>query len=398
MQENHSRNSKENLVKVLLGSDTYPPDVNGASHFTERLAMGLLGRGHTVHVIAPSPTGRSFTEERHGAVVHRLRSHRYPLVDNFHICMPWEVAPTITRIVDDVAPDVVHVQNHFVTGRFLARTCNKRNVPLVATNHFMPENLVELAPIPRAVQDRVSQMAWRDVGRVFRRAGVVTAPTPRAVELLERSTKLQGATAISCGIDARPYRAAAQRAIHSDVPTILFVGRLDQEKRVNELIDAVAQLPGGVAYRLEIVGDGTCRARWQAQANERGLDGRVIFRGFVDDDQLLDAYGRCDIFVMPGVAELQSLVTLEAMAAGKPVLAADAMALPHLVRPDVNGYLYTPGDSAELSRHLARLLADPKLRERLGQASQRMVMSHSMDATLDAFEAIYARVSPASTR
>ena len=92
---------------------------------------------------------------------------------------------------------------------------------------------------------------------------------------------------------------------------------------------------------------------------------------------------------MPGVAELQSLVTLESMAAGLPVVAADAMALPHLVRPGRNGWLYTPGDVPELTTRLAALLADPAQRRRMGAASREIVAEHAIAATLNRFEGIY---------
>ena len=148
---------------------------------------------------------------------------------------------------------------------------------------------------------------------------------------------------MSCGIDADRYRALPR--VPGDVPTVLFVGRLDQEKRVDELIRAFAALPAGVPGRLEIVGDGARRADWQALADGLGLTERVTFRGFVSEEELLAAYAGADVFCMPGVAELQSLVTLESMAAGLPVVAADAMALPHLVRPGRNGRLYPPATS-----------------------------------------------------
>ncbi len=98
----------------------------------------------------------------------------------------------------------------------------------------------------------------------------------------------------------------------------------------------------------------------------------------MDDDELVTAYRRCAVFCMPGVAELQSLVTLEAMAAGRPVVAADAVALPHLVRPGHNGLLYRPGDVAGLAAALNRLLDDPAARERMGQASREMVARHAL--------------------
>ncbi|MDN5727404.1 MAG: glycosyltransferase, partial [Propionibacteriales bacterium] len=225
--------------------------------------------------------------------------------------------------------------------------------------------------------------------RVFAPALHITAPTPRAIELLEARTKLTG-EALSNGIDPTSYRRAAEKG-ESEIPTVLFVGRLDQEKRVDELIKAFAQLSPDVPARLEIVGDGSCREEWKTLAQQVGLTAdRVTFRGYISEEELVEAYGRCAIFCMPGIAELQSLVTLEAMAAGKPVVCADAMALPHLCRPGQNGWLYEPGDVGELTLRLSTLLGDKAMRARFGQHSQQIANRHSMADTLDRFEEIYA--------
>jgi phosphatidylinositol alpha 1,6-mannosyltransferase len=254
----------------------------------------------------------------------------------------------------------------------------------------MPENLVAYSPIPRVLQRAFRAVAWRDLGRVFGKADVVTAPTPRAVELLVRHAGLRDAFPVSCGIDLERYQAVPHTP--GDVPTVLFVGRLDPEKRVDELIKAFAGLPAGTHARLEIVGDGARREEWTALATDLGVADRVRFRGFVSDEELLEAYAAADLFCMPGVAELQSLVTLEAMAAGLPVVAANAMALPHLVRPGRNGWLYTPGDVAELTTRLAALLGDRATRRRMGTASREIVAEHAIDATLSRFVGIYEQV------
>jgi phosphatidylinositol alpha 1,6-mannosyltransferase len=376
-------------VRILIAHDTYPPDVNGAARFTERLAIGLLGRGHEVHMVAPSVTGRPSTEEQDGVIVHRLPSRRYPLVDQFRICMPWEIAPRLNQILAEVTPDVVHIQGHFLVTRLVSKRARSAGIPIVATNHFMPENLVELVRIPQAVRDAASRIAWRDAAKVLGRGQVITAPTPRAVELLAESAGLPGGIAISCGIDASKYAQAAGRAPARTVPNVLFVGRLDQEKRVDELIRAFAMLPADVPARLEIVGNGSHREDWKSLAEKVGIADRTVFHGFVSEEDLLAAYGRCDVFVMPGVAELQSLVTLESMAAGKPVIAADAMALPHLVHPEENGYLFEPGNVPELAGHLETLLRHPELRAEMGQRSKAIAGQHALSVTLDKFEEIY---------
>jgi phosphatidylinositol alpha 1,6-mannosyltransferase len=377
-------------LRILIGAETYPPDVNGAARFAERLATGLSGRGHEVHVVAPSPTGPAMREVRDGVTVHGVRSHSYYRHDGFQVCMPWQAFPVVSALMAEIDPDVVHTNAHMVVGRGVVRAAHRGGYPLVATNHLMPENLLGYTPIPRLLKLVYNELAWRDLGRVFGKAAAVTAPTPRAVELLVRRAGLVDAFPVSCGIDADRYRALPH--VPGDVPMVLFVGRLDQEKRVDELIRAFAALPAGVPGRLEIVGDGARRQDWGALADGLGIAERVTFRGFVSEDELLAAYAGADVFCMPGVAELQSLVTLESMAAGLPVVAADAMALPHLVRPGRNGWLYTPGDVADLSTRLAALLTDPALRRRMGAASREIVAEHAIEATLDTFEGIYEKI------
>ncbi|WP_125774820.1 glycosyltransferase [Antribacter gilvus] len=378
------------MLRILVGAETYPPDVNGAARFAGRLATGLAARGHDVHVVAPSPTGRPGVEILDGVTVHRVTSKRYQPLEALRLCMPWDAARETAEIMERVDPDVVHTNGHLSVGRGVVNAARRTGRPVVATNHLMPENIVGYLPFPDFVRDALGRWMWRDLGRIYSRAQVITAPTPRAVDLLVERAGLTQAFAVSNGIDTERYRPRPHAPAAE--PTVLFVGRLDPEKRVDELLRAVAMLPDGVRARLEVVGDGVKRAEWTALAASLGIADRVIFRGHVTDDELLEAYARADLFCMPGVAELQSLVTLEAMAAGLPVVAADAMALPHLVRPGANGQLYQPGDVAELSGHLTELLTDVALRERYGAASREIVAVHAIDATLGTFEAMYEKV------
>ena len=97
---------------------------------------------------------------------------------------------------------------------------------------------------------------------------------------------------------------------------------------------------------------------------------------------------------MPGTAELQSLVTLEAMSASTPVLLANAMALPHLVRDGENGYLFTPNNSSELAAKITKLGGLPKDElEAMGKMSREMVEPHSIQGTLQTFEDLYRGAS-----
>lgn len=378
--------------RVLIASDTFPPDVNGAAYFTFRLATGLAERGNQVHVVCQSDQGPPRTETVGGVAVHRLRSVPLLLHPTMRTAVPG-VGRALDRLIAAVRPDVAHVQGHFTIGRGCVAAAGRAGVPVVATNHFMPENFRQYAPVGDRLRAAAGRLAWRDLARVFRRAAHVTAPTPIAAELLTGSGFPGPVEPVSCGIDLRRFAPPAEprswvrkRFELPDRDSVLFVGRLDEEKRLEELIAAARHLPGA---QVLIAGTGVRRLRLERLAARLGVADRVLFLGFVPDADLPRLYGAADVFAMPGVAELQSIATLEAMASGLPVVAADATALPHLVRPGHTGLLYRPGDVPGLARHLATLLAAPDLRESMGEAARAVAAAHDQQRSLALFEEIY---------
>ncbi|GHF83925.1 glycosyltransferase family 4 protein [Amycolatopsis bartoniae] len=386
---------RDGPLRIVVAADTYPPDINGASHFAHGLAAGLAARGHEVHVLCPATTKHDLTETAEGVVVHRIGARRTPFHPTFRVCAPWRVAKSVPALLAAIEPDLVHSQAHFVVGRHAVRVTAAAGVPVVATNHFMPENLLGYGPLPRWSHRLFVRVAWWDLARVLKNASAVTAPTPRAVQLLGQNGVKAAATAISCGVDRDHFASAG--TVTAGAPVILFVGRLDAEKNVHELLQAFASLPAGLGARVELVGDGSERDRLAELATRLGVADRVTLRGFVTDEELVRAYQSCAVFCMPGTAELQSLATMEAMAAGRPVVAADAMALPHLVRPGHNGWLYRPGDVAGLSRTLADVLSDRSVRDAMGRASAELIAGHDVEETLTRFEQLYRRVIEGTT-
>ncbi|MFF2844153.1 glycosyltransferase [Paenarthrobacter sp. NPDC057981] len=383
-------------LTILIAADTYPPHVNGAAQFGYRLAKGMTARGHNVHVLAcRQDKGKSFTEFRDEATVHRLRSHSVFTHEYFRICFPWEIKKEISLLFDKVQPDVVHIQSHYMIGEHVLYEAVKRGIRVIATNHFMPENLNPFLPFPQWFKDIVGRISWKDMGKVMGQADVVTTPTPLAAKAMHQHAFLRKVLPLSNGIDSSAYELHAGEVIepHRN-PTVLFAGRLAEEKHVDVLIEAVAKTPRELNVHLEIVGGGEVRPALEAQVARLGLRDRVKFLGLASDEELREAYIKADIFCMPGTAELQSLVTLEAMSASTPVLLADAMALPHLVREGENGYLFAPNDSAELASKITKLVQLPKNElEAMGKMSREMVEPHSINGTLQTFEDLYRGAS-----
>jgi len=372
-----------------MAADTFPPDVNGAAVFCERLAIGLAERGHDVHIIAPA-SGRQYGTflEEHGGIaltVHRLRSWKWPLHAWLRFAWPWTVQRNTGPILDAVRPDAVHIQSHIIVGRGVARQAYERGIRIVATNHFMPENLLEYTPFGRFTLPLALRIAWSDAAKTYRLANAITTPTRKAAVYLQQAIKGQRVLAISCGIDASRYTARQQRPAGNE---IVFVGRVAPEKQLDVLVKALPLIPAGLHATVRIVGDGEMIPRLTALAEELGVADRVVFTGFVSDSELRAALTNGTVFAMPSTAELQSIASLEAMASGLPVVVADAMALPHLV--DGNGALFVPGDERDLAAKLTAVLAAPDEEYlRMKHRSLEMITAHDITRTLSTFEALY---------
>ena len=375
-----------------MGCDTFAPDVNGAARFSERLAAGLVSRGHDVHVVAPNqafrrkPVGREIIEGEE-MWVHRLPSLRWPPHDWLRFVWPWRSKHYARKVLDSVKPDVVHIQSHIVIGRGLVREAHKRGIPVIATNHVMPENILDFTTLPPLLDKAVVKLAWADAKRTFEMTRAVTTPTRKAAEYLQRTIEISEVYPVSCGLNASNY---TPDLTPRDANRILFVGRLTREKQIDLMLRAVTKLDPALAVTVDIVGGGDQRKHLEHLADELGLGGRVTFHGRVDEDELRRIYSRASVFAMPSVAELQSIATMEAMASGLPVVAADAMALPHLVHDGENGYLFDPTSADDLAAKLTTVLtADADERLRLQEASLEGVKVHDINRTLRTFESLY---------
>lgn len=378
-------------MRVLIGTDTFAPDVNGASGFARDLAVRLSRRGHTVHVIAPSTSlvGDTRVEVFDGEriVVHRLRSLRWPLHEWVRFAPPWEVRSAVGKILDTIHPDIVHVQSFINIGRGLAVETRTRGIPLIATNHVMPENMVAFSGLPRPLHPVVVRFGWNVASSVLRRADVVTSPTPLAAAYLEQNTVLESVVPLSCGVDLARFVPHLGRPPEN---RILYVGRLDPEKNVTTLLCAVALLPVALRATLDVVGDGSQRRNLERLTATLGIADRVRFHGRIDDHALTGMHAKAAVFVMPSTAELQSIATLEAMASGTPVVLADAMALPHLVDRGRNGYLVparNPHAFADAIQSILSLDDDAYLAMR--QHSRQKAIQHDSTEVTRQYENLY---------
>jgi glycosyltransferase involved in cell wall biosynthesis len=172
--------------------------------------------------------------------------------------------------------------------------------------------------------------------------------------------------------------ARRRSGIGPDEPILLSVGRLEANKGFHVLAAALAALHQhgtalGSAWRWVIVGDGPQRTRLERVVTGAGLRPHVLFAGRTDDRALHAWYEAATLFVHPTLYEGSSLVTLEAMAHRRAVVATSAGGLPDKVRPNVNGWLVPPGDPSALAAAISGALGDRDRLARLGAAGRTIV-------------------------
>jgi 1,2-diacylglycerol 3-alpha-glucosyltransferase len=385
-------------MRILLATDTYYPDVNGAAYFTYRLATMLSQRGHNVFVMCPSRSFRNTVSNNNEVTVYGIRSIPIPIYRNFRIS-PLFIPPSVRKAVKQISPDIVHIQNHFLIGKEVVSAAKKLDIPAIGTNHFMPENLVHYLHLPGIAERWVQKLAWRQFVRVFEQLDSVTTPTKTAAALLEKAALNKDVMPVSCGIDLERFKPTndgtylkRRFAIPTDKPVLLYVGRLDKEKKIDVVLRALPDILRITAVHLVLAGLGKEKQNLETLAEKLGIQKAVTFTGFVLDEDLQNIYRVADVFVTAGIAELQSIVTMEAMASGLPVVAVNAMALPELVHNGENGYLFSDGDSEMLAQRVIAILANQSLRARMSEKSLEIIKDHDINKTIEKYESIYSEI------
>lgn len=386
-------------MKILIASDAYyPPNVSGLAYFSYRLATSLARRGNRVFVITPSRKFKNTTTIEDGVVVYGITSVPLPVYNNFRVSPTTFINSNVDKIIKKIKPDVIHIQTHFTIGKLAAETGKKYGIPVVGTNHFMPENLVHYLHLPKPIEKELIHLSWNDFMKVYKNVDYVTTPTVRAANLLKNIGFSKKIEPISNGIDLTRFNPRnngdylkRRYNIPDGIPILLFVGRLDKEKNIDVIIRSMPQILKSKKAHLVVAGTGAVEKSLQSLVEEMKMSKSVTFTGFVPDKDLPALYAIANIFIASGTVELQCIAALEAMATGVPLVAADAVALPELVKEGKNGFLFTPGSHKSLADRIIKIILNKNLARKMHTGSLRIAKMHNMEAVISQFEALYQK-------
>jgi len=386
-------------MRIMIASSTYAPAKNGQAVFTTNLAEGLATRGHKVMVVVDSNHKLESHTLVKGVEVVELGSISLNI---FHSAVHFSPFPgsEVRRLVNSFQPEIVHIQDHYPSCRAAVHEARKQGIKIVGSNHFIPENLAPYVPILSKVKSVFDWVLWKWMLDVYKHVDVISAQSKAAADLIQHQGLRKPILSISCGLDLQIYHPDPKfnQQIYRDrfgidlhKKAFLFLGRLDGEKRIDLLLRAMQRLSRD-DIQMVIAGEGRAEESLHRMAADIQNKRIIVFTGFVPAEDIPGLMNSVDVFIMPSEAELLSISTLEAMACGLPVLLADALALPELVRTGQNGYLFKPGDVEDLVRHMNLMADQPERWEAMGLVSREISLSHSLDLTIQKFETLYTQL------
>jgi 1,2-diacylglycerol 3-alpha-glucosyltransferase len=384
-------------VNILLVSESYWPNADGGALFERRLVLGMVDRGHHVEVWAPGTKATAYTEKDGPYVIRREKSWRFIFNWKYRVSY-WPVWSART-VIRRAKPEVIHIHNFWGMGVFALFWAQIYRIPVLGTNHFMPENALLNVKFLQPLSGILNPLIWAYLVFLHNRCNFVTSPTETAVNLLIEHGLTVPSEAITNGIDTKIFHAGYKTEklrekyklpLHARF--ILYLGRVDGEKRIDLIISALPKIDHKI--HLVIAGFGIAMDELKRQASVLSVSDRVTFTGFIDDEDKPAFYNLAEIFVMSSPAELQGIVLLEAMSSELPLVGVDVAAISELCRDGVNGLLFPQDDSAALAERVNRLTNDDHLRHEFGQASRRIVVeSHSTTYTFDRYETAYQGIN-----
>ena len=361
-------------LRVLVVSESFLPQINGVTNSVRRVLEHLEAEGHDAELVAP--TGPASYA---GFSVTRARGARLPFYKDFRIGL--ETRRRLRKVMVRYQPDVVHIASPATLGYQAARAAGELGIPTVAIYQTDLVGFAERYDVPGGIRAMAALTR-----KIHLQVDRTLAPSRASLTQLEKM-QVPGLARWPRGVDLEQFdpsrRSEALRArLAPDGEQLVgYIGRLAPEKE----LELLAHLDAIDGIRVVIVGGGPEEARL------RKLLPDAAFLGVLHGEELGAAYASLDVFVHTGRHETYCQAAQEALASGVPVVAPNSGG-PIDVVDSGAGFLYTPGDGAELASYVRALVENPHLREQMATTARRSVEGRSWYAVNQALVQHYRDV------
>ncbi|MFH1821275.1 MAG: glycosyltransferase [Methanobacteriota archaeon] len=328
-------------MRIGFFTDTFLPQKNGV--VTSLLSSGseLVRRGHEVSVFCP----KSNVKEFNGMKVHSYPAVTFRPYPEFKIAVPSgkDIVPKL---------DIAHSHTPFTMGFFSWRVSNFQKIPRVTTFHTMLSEYVKyIALFGKKFLERVT---WRYCEIFYNKQRGIIAPSYALKNVLRSHHIRKPISIVPTGVDIgffKPVKKETARkrlGLKKDEKIFLSLGRLSHEKNIDTILKAFVNIDG----KLIVTGRGPAAKKLKKMKVELGLKNKVSFAGYIPERLKPLYYSAADALVIASTGETQALVVAEAMACGCPVMGANSLAIPEVVKDGKNGHLFKPKDVEHLKEIL----------------------------------------------
>jgi glycosyltransferase involved in cell wall biosynthesis len=373
-------------MRILYWSDSYWPNVGGVETFGRNLVRELRERGHVITIVTSSAPG---DEDSLGTVdgvdVVRLpmdRALRTSSLEQIFSCRK-----RLSELKRSFRPDLIHLNTFGPLGVFHLWTQADSPAPTLVSLHNTIETAAARKSTATSIMDRLLGLAARVTG-----CAEYVVEIARDVHPVTRD-KIQ---VVHYGL---PFPETAEFS-YPDSPVFLCAGRVIREKGFDTALEAFAKVRANrTDVRMRIVGNGPELGALRDLAGSLGVKNAVEFTGPVDASETQRLMSDVTAVVVPSRGpEGIPLTAIEAGLQGRPVLATTWGGLPEIIQPDINGYLYEPGNSADLADLMMALSDQPDIVRDLGRAARDLAaLRFDIKSTTDEFEAIYRSMTSVGT-
>jgi len=356
-------------LRVLVVTESFLPQINGVTNSVRRVLEHLAEQGHDAMVLAPTAPESG---EYMGFPVVTTRGITLPAYDDFRIGM--ESRKRFKKYMTEFDPDIVHVASPANMGCAATRAARDLGIPVVAIYQ------TDMVGFAKGYEDRyhvrgLTQAMAKLTRKIHRAADRNLAPSTASLTQLEE-LGVTNSVLWPRGVNVEQFHpsrrdaALRQRLAPNGELIVGYVGRLAVEKEL-ELLEVFHNDP---RYSLVLVGGGPDEERL------RKLMPKAHFLGLLHGDELGEAYASLDVFVHTGRHETFCQAAQEGLASGLPVIAPNQGGPIDIVDHGVTGFLYTPGDRADLAGYVETLATDDLLRRSFARAARKAVEGRSWAA------------------
>lgn len=379
-------------MNILLVTETYLPFISGVSTSTDSIARFMVSQGHKVVIVCPRPVLDKSLQPLEGLEIYYAPS----VPDLFYRGKPWTIfplaMPTLNKLMRQGKFGVVHIQEPGSMGLSALILAKIYKIPTVGALHFTPEQIGRM--LPGRPEKLVKPFIQLYIKIIYNFYNAIMVPTATFSKFLKSVGVTRPVQIVSNGVDVKKFHPGANnlalREKHNipvDSVVFFFLGRLDRDKNVVTLIKAMPYTDSQI--RLLIIGSGKVEDYLHNLANDLKVNDKIIWIKHISDDQMPMYYQLADCFSIMSPYEVQSIVTLQAIASGLPVIAANMGALPELVKNNKNGFLVDVYDYNTLAKKMNTLAENPKMRQEFGEVSRTLSLSHHKPVVLRKLEKLY---------